>query len=290
MSLNGVQKKVRGVIGRGPPTGITEIKSWDAFAQMTSLIWKNARDYNEDGSDLYNVSIELEKMFTKRLAEAKSKVAEPPQPKLKLNMSTAAPSPTPSALPKQQLKIKLRQSPVSDPNTPQVRNSATPGFIVDNEALLRQQKHVMESMNGSRAARPTSSGKPSTPVPSNPFAGPRGVASTITPLPVMPARTAASPPSTNGIKLDVKSPALNAVRPASNASDQSQRMNIPAQMPHSVMAPPQARPTSGSPRPNGLMSQHTSSYNNQHHPPPNYYVPPVVPHFENFRKVPLKCK
>jgi hypothetical protein len=24
------------------------------------MIWKNAREYNEDGSDLYNVSIELE--------------------------------------------------------------------------------------------------------------------------------------------------------------------------------------------------------------------------------------
>lgn len=25
-----------------------------------SLIWKNARDYNEDGSEIYNVSLELE--------------------------------------------------------------------------------------------------------------------------------------------------------------------------------------------------------------------------------------
>lgn len=60
VSLSAVQKRVRGIIGRGPPTGITELKSWDAFANMTSLIWKNARDYNEDGSELYNVSIELE--------------------------------------------------------------------------------------------------------------------------------------------------------------------------------------------------------------------------------------
>jgi hypothetical protein len=60
VSLNAVQKKVRGVIGRNAPTGHTELKSWDAFEQMTSMIWKNAREYNEDGSDLYNVSIELE--------------------------------------------------------------------------------------------------------------------------------------------------------------------------------------------------------------------------------------
>jgi len=55
-----VQKRVRGVIGRNAPTGLTELKSWDAFEQMTSLIWKNAREYNEDGSDLYTLSQELE--------------------------------------------------------------------------------------------------------------------------------------------------------------------------------------------------------------------------------------
>lgn len=60
VSLSAVQKRVRGVVGRNPPTGHTELKSWDAFEQMTSMIWKNAREYNEDGSDLYNLSIELE--------------------------------------------------------------------------------------------------------------------------------------------------------------------------------------------------------------------------------------
>jgi hypothetical protein len=60
MSLTAVQKKVRGVIGREAPTGQTLLKSWDAFEQAMSLVWKNARIYNEDGSDLYNLSIELE--------------------------------------------------------------------------------------------------------------------------------------------------------------------------------------------------------------------------------------
>jgi hypothetical protein len=35
-------------------------KSWDAFEDAFSLIWKNARIYNEDGSDIYNLSLELE--------------------------------------------------------------------------------------------------------------------------------------------------------------------------------------------------------------------------------------
>ena len=60
VSLQRVHKRVRGIQGRGDPTDITEYKSWDAFEKIVSMIWKNARTYNEDGSELYNVSIELE--------------------------------------------------------------------------------------------------------------------------------------------------------------------------------------------------------------------------------------
>lgn len=291
VSLSAVQKKVRGVIGRNAPTGHTELKSWDAFEQMASLIWTNARVYNEDGSDLYNLSMELEEMFKQRLASAKSKVDEPPQPKLKLNMSTSAPSPAP--VPKQALKLKLRQSPVSDPTTPAARSSATPSVIVDNEALLRQQKHVLESMNGNRSSRPPSAGKAQTPTTlSNPFNGPRGVSATIPPLPAAQTRTAGSPAGMNGIKNDVQSPALNAIRPVSNASD-GHGHRVPAHTPHPVMAPPQStsRPTSGSPLPNGQLGQHAGGYANPYaQPTPTYYVPPVTPHFENFRKIPLKSE
>lgn len=287
VSLSGVLKKVRGVIGRNAPTGHTELKSWDAFEQMMAMIWKNARIYNEDGSDLYNLSLELEEMFNERLAAAKAKVDEPAQPKLKLNMSTAAPSPVPQ--PKQALKIKLRQSPVSDPNTPAARSSATPGVIVDSEALIRQQRHVLDSMNGSRSSRPPSAGRTATPTSlSNPFNGPRGASASIPSIPAPQTRTGASP-GVNGIKNDVQSPALNAIRPASNASD-GQRMSIPAHTPHPVMLPPHAsRPTSGSPLPNGPIGLQGGGYANSYPPPtPSYYVPPVTPHFENFRKVPLK--
>lgn len=60
MSLTAVQKKVRGVVGREQPTGHTLFKSWDALEEAMKLIWDNARIYNEDGSDIYNVSLELE--------------------------------------------------------------------------------------------------------------------------------------------------------------------------------------------------------------------------------------
>ncbi|KAF2187628.1 Bromodomain-containing protein [Zopfia rhizophila CBS 207.26] len=282
VSLSAVQKKVRGVVGRNPPTGITDLKSWSAFEDEVRMIWRNAREYNEDSSEIYNLSIEFEEIFKERLAEAKAKVEEPPQPKLKLNMSAA---------PKQQLKLRLshRQSPGSDPNTPGGRSSATPGVIVDNEALLRQQRHVHESMNGARSSRPPSSGKQQTPLSSaNPFTGPRGASVTVPPLSAAHPRTAGSPPAANGIKNDIQSPALNSIRPASNASDsQSQGLSVPAQTPHPAMPPPQStsRTNSGSPHPSGPIGQQTGGY--QYHTP-NYYVPPTTSHFENFRKVPLK--
>ncbi|KAF1997634.1 Bromodomain-containing protein [Amniculicola lignicola CBS 123094] len=276
MSLSAVQKKVRGVIGRNAPTGVSVYTGWNVFEDDMRLIWNNAREYNEDGSDIYQLSIEFETAFMKRLAEAKAKVEEPPQPKLKLNM--------PAAAPKQQLRIKLRQSPGSDPNTPTARSSATPGVVVDREALLRQQRHVHDSMNGNRSSRPSSSGKPAASTPSaNPFTGPRGPAAAIPSLAPSYPKAAASP-APNGIKHDVQSPALNTIRPVSIVPD-GQRVSVPAATPH-PMLPPTSRPASGSPHPSGPIGQQTGQYPQYH--PPNYYVAPTVPHFENFRKVPLK--
>ncbi|KAI4718629.1 Bromodomain-containing protein [Aureobasidium sp. EXF-10727] len=91
MSLTAVRKRVRGQHGRGPATSQTDFKTWDAFEDEVSYIWRNARDYNEDGSDIFNLSVELEDLFKERLATAKSQVDEPTQPKIKLS----APRPKP---------------------------------------------------------------------------------------------------------------------------------------------------------------------------------------------------
>lgn len=201
-------------------------------------------------------------------------------------MSSAA------AAPKQQLKLKLRQSPGSDPNTPAARSSATPGIIVDSEALQRQQRHVLDSMNGNRSSRPASAGKAGTPsATANPFTGARGASAAIAPLPAVQTRAAGSPAVMNGVKQDVQSPALSAIRPASTRSDsQDQRLSVPAQTPFPVMAPPHtlARPTSGSPHPNGI-SQQTGAYNAPYQTP-SYYVPPTAPRVDSLRKVPLKSE
>ena len=60
VSLKGLQKTVRGVKGREAPTGQTLLKSWDAFASEVSYIWQNAREYNEDGSEISALAGELE--------------------------------------------------------------------------------------------------------------------------------------------------------------------------------------------------------------------------------------
>jgi hypothetical protein len=58
--LKGVLKRVRGIHGRNPPTGVTDFQSWDSFEQEMSLIWRNAREYNEDGSEIFDLAGELE--------------------------------------------------------------------------------------------------------------------------------------------------------------------------------------------------------------------------------------
>ena len=194
---------------------------------------------------------------------------------------------TPAPAPKQQLKIKLKPTPGSDPNTPSARDSATPGVIVDNDALLRQQRHVLDSMGSNRS--PVPPGKSATPTATaNPFTGPRGGAATIPPLSTGQTRTVGSPAAVNGVKQDVQSPSLSAARPASTAPDgQASRLSVPAQttLPH--MAPPHtvSRTTSGSPHPNGAMQ-------NNYVPPhqPTYYAPPPIARIDSFRKVPLKSE
>jgi hypothetical protein len=133
-------------------------------------------------------------MFKERLAEAKSFVDQPPAQTLKLKV----------AEPKQSgIKIKLgaaRESPGSTPgpiSTPG-EDRQTPGVIVHNEALERQQKLVAAGMNGMRSSANSAN--------RNPFGG-SGVSNT--PIPSLTTHkssrstSAASPPrQANGIKTE----------------------------------------------------------------------------------------
>lgn len=60
LSLKALQKQVRGQHGRGAATYISDFKSWAAFEDQASLIWKNAYHYNEDGSEIFVMAQELE--------------------------------------------------------------------------------------------------------------------------------------------------------------------------------------------------------------------------------------
>lgn len=135
--IKGVQKKTQGIHGRNPPTGITDFKTWDAFEQEVSFIWRNAREYNEDGSEMYELAGEFEDVFKSRLREAKEKVEEPAKPSIKIGG------------PKQASKSGITL------NLTQHRDSPTPGVSVDNEALARQRLMVQAGVNGNHQATPS---------------------------------------------------------------------------------------------------------------------------------------
>ncbi|OIW28075.1 hypothetical protein CONLIGDRAFT_461062 [Coniochaeta ligniaria NRRL 30616] len=86
LSLKGLQKLVKGIHGRNPPTGVSEFKGWAAFEERTNLLWENAHYFNEEGSDIYNQATELKEFFEAELGKAKAVVQEPPQPKIKLRV------------------------------------------------------------------------------------------------------------------------------------------------------------------------------------------------------------
>lgn len=64
MSLKGIQKRIRGVHGRGEPTGVSLYTTWAALEEQVSLIWTNARTYNEDDSEISILAGELEVRYT----------------------------------------------------------------------------------------------------------------------------------------------------------------------------------------------------------------------------------
>jgi Bromodomain len=261
VSLLAIQKRIRGIHGRNQATWITDFQSWKAFEEEASFIWKNAREYNEDSSEIFELAGELEAAFNRRLADAKSVVEQPPQQKVTIKMP-----------PKQSIRLTMHrseQSPstASRPGTP-AQERGTPGVRVDNEALARQRKMVAAGIGGQTPSN--SGGLPVAPT-RNPFSR---STSTSTPIPTLNSRysdprgiPAQSPPvHTNGVKNEVppvQSPAYTALRPAQ-----------PLHLSQSAMPPPNGltpRPSSGSPPPPGPTGYHPPQY--QYHPPPSYHGP-----------------
>jgi Bromodomain len=60
IDLTSLRKRVRGVHGKQAATGISEFKTWAAFEEESSYLWRNAFHYNEDGSDIFVLAKELQ--------------------------------------------------------------------------------------------------------------------------------------------------------------------------------------------------------------------------------------
>src|SRR5882724_9837401 len=60
IDLKSLRKRVKGVHGKQAATGISEFKSWAAFEEASSYLWRNAFLYNEDGSDIFVLAKELQ--------------------------------------------------------------------------------------------------------------------------------------------------------------------------------------------------------------------------------------
>ncbi|KAJ5806150.1 uncharacterized protein N7503_003752 [Penicillium pulvis] len=140
VSLRSIQKKVRGTDGRKKGTKMTAFPTWLSFEEEVSYLWRNAREYNEDGSEISVLAGVLEDYFLHRVAEAKKLVPDPIQvdghpelPRIKLKMASNNPE-----LGAQKLTLKMARQTSEPP-----RDDETPsGVTVDSDSLKRQQELV----------------------------------------------------------------------------------------------------------------------------------------------------
>jgi hypothetical protein len=215
MSLTGVRKRVRGQHGRDAATSQSDFKSWDSFEQEVSYIWRNAREYNEDGSDMYNLSVELEQIFKERLAAAKSQIDEPQLPKLKLN------APRPKAV----LKLGARGSPA--PREDKKEDATT--RALPKRSISRRSSSLVPAM--------AATDKATCPVPSSPNAATTAATA---------AATTTSTATASAVKTEkplAASPLLATVRPQSIAPEATQSPR-PGTGTNSMPPPPSVRKSS----------------------------------------------
>ena len=122
------------------PTSINDVRTmvqqgklatWDDFAREARLIWSNAKEYNESGSEIYAMAERLETWLEEKLQSH----GVPPKvvPRLSLNVAQQP----------RQLKLK-----VGTPTTPAA--NGTSSYTVDQEALQRQRSALASAMRQSR--------------------------------------------------------------------------------------------------------------------------------------------
>ncbi|KAI1977812.1 hypothetical protein LOZ53_002189 [Ophidiomyces ophidiicola] len=139
-SLWTVLRRIRGAEGRKDSTTMSPYRTWDAFAEEVSYIWRNTREFNVEGSAIVELSGELESHFKERLEEARRVVPEPAPPSIKLRVGNAKTSDANS----QKLMLKF---PGRSGDSASEKQKA--GFTVDGESLKRQQE-LVRAGSGSR--------------------------------------------------------------------------------------------------------------------------------------------
>ncbi|KAL1303632.1 hypothetical protein AAFC00_006992 [Neodothiora populina] len=255
VSLSAIKKRSRGQHGREKPTGVSDYKNWDAFENEFAHIWTNARTYNEDGSDMFILANDFEKLFKERLALAKEqiKVETPQQPKITLK-----------GRPKAVLHLGSKGSPA-----PAAAAAATPGVTVDNDALARQKQAVQTGINGHQTPVPRKTSIP----PSRSTSQAPTTAGAASPMKRTLSRTgqASSPPvtatSVKAEKSAIPSPSPSVARPQSTAPE----VKAPSQPPTS-MAPPAPRVPSASPRPPTAQTPHKAPQIPTYLPAPTTFI------------------
>lgn len=241
VSLQSLLKRARGVQGRSLPTGISDFKTWEQLGEEISYVWRNAQEYNEDESEMYQLAEDFKVCFAaafsprlqltplqthaeSRLEEAKAQVEVPAPPKIKLG----GPKP----------KVTLNLSH---------RSSLSPSVATDTELPARPQATPADVNGGHKSANPA-------PITNG------------TPNPAISAPKLERPPSTTNAgspHASVKSekPATQSPAPVTTTATTTTTVN-------GTMPPPALRPPSNSPFP-------TPAFSNYIQQPPAIPMPPT---------------
>lgn len=206
LSLKKLQKIVKGVHGRHDATGVSDFKTWSAFEEKSKLLWTNAYFYNEEGSDIYVLAQELEKMFYSHLKKAQAAVSEPFQQKIKLKVGQGG-SETPGSSKKITIHVGGRDSSVASP-APQATQApeANGAPNANGSAQLSANLEAPRSISAS-APSPTPSsqvglkvedGSRASPAVANLPAGIAGQMGPRPPIPAIPSQPFQTNPLVNG--------------------------------------------------------------------------------------------
>ncbi|RMZ83470.1 hypothetical protein DV737_g1597, partial [Chaetothyriales sp. CBS 132003] len=178
------------------PTSISDVKTlvrqgkvgdWDSLAREVRLIWDNAKEYNEPGSDIYAMTEALESWFEEQVQAAgaaprarlpRLSLSQPKRTGIKLKMGTTTPTPNIS------------------------------GGAVDSESLKRQKEEMSQALSRAnrRGSRSLANG---TPDPASSAASVARSLSSVEPSDVTMTGPALPTPVMNGVPPSMQAPTVN---------------------------------------------------------------------------------